>query len=105
MIVFRVLVALLPQLLFLLFAAGQLDMLGGWNHTESASGLLTALFVVAPLATGALLVVEFVRYRRRALEARGTRSIRALGMVGFAFVLFFEALAVNGLILTQARMH
>lgn len=105
MIVVRIVVALLPQLLFLLIVAGQLDLLGGWNHTDSAFGVLTALFIVTPLATGALLVAEFIRYRRRTLEADGTRSIRALGMVGFAFVLFFEALAVNALILTQVRMH
>jgi len=104
-IVFRIVVAVLPQLLLLLLEGGRLDLLGGWNHTDSAFGVLMALFLLTPVATFALLVVEILRYRRHIRQESGTHSFRSFRMVAFAIFLFLESLAVNLLILSQLRMH
>ena len=102
MIVFRIVVAALPQLLLLMLVGGRFDLLFGWNRTDGAFGVLIALFLVTPVATLALLVVEIVRRRRQAKRGAGTGSPP---MVGLATFLFVEALAVNGYMLTQFRMH
>jgi len=101
-LVLRTIVALLPQILLLLLVGGKLDLLGGWNHTDSAFGVLIALFLVTPLATAILLVVETIRYRRHVKRERETRSFL---MPGLATLLFLEALAIDIFILSQLRMH
>jgi len=55
--VFRTIVGLLPQILLFMLVGGRLDLLGGWNHTDSGFGVLILLFFVTPLATAILLVV------------------------------------------------
>jgi len=40
-----------------MLVGGRLDLLGGWNHTDSGFGVLILLFFVTPLATAILLVV------------------------------------------------
>ena len=100
--VFRIIVALLPQILLLLLVGGTLDLLGGWNRTDSAFGVLIALFLVTPVATAILLVVETIRYRR---HVKGEKETRSFLMPGFAIVLFVEALAIDLFILSQVRMH
>jgi hypothetical protein len=101
-IVSRVVVAVLPQLLLLLLVGGRLNLLGGWNHTDSAFGVLITLFLVTPVATAALLVVEILRHRRHIPQASGTHSFR---MIAFAIFLFVQSLAVDLLILSQLQMH
>ena len=105
MIVFRIVVAVLPQLLLLLLEGGRLDLLGGWNHTDSAFGVLMALFLLTPVATAALLVVEILRYRTHLRQASGTHSFRSFRMVAVAIFFFLESLAVDLLLLSQLRMH
>ena len=100
--VFRIIVALLPQILLLLLVGGTLDLLGGWNHTDSAFGVLIALFLVTPVATATLLVLEIVKYRKHVKREKETRSFL---MPGFAIALFCEALAIDLFILSQLRMH
>ena len=56
---------LLPQLQLLLIAGGYLDLLGGWNHSDSAFNLLLALFVMAPLAAAAWWIALLVTNRRK----------------------------------------
>lgn len=102
MLVFRTIVASLPQILVLLLVGGKLDLLGGWNHTDSAFGVLIALFLVTPVATAILLVVETIRYRNHVKREKETRSFL---IPGFAIVLFFEALAIDIFIPSQLRMH
>lgn len=102
MLVFRNIVALLPQILLLLLVGGKLDLLGGWNHTDSAFGVLVALFLVTPAATATLLAVEIIRYSKHAKWGKEQRSFL---MPGFAMVLFFQALAIDIFILSQVRMH
>ena len=104
-ILFRVVVAALPQLLLLLLAGGQFDLLGGWNHTDSAFGVLAALFLVTPVATAVLLIVEMVRYRKRMRQDSGARPARSRPRVAFAVLLFLEALVVDLLVVSQVRMH
>jgi hypothetical protein len=105
MIAFRILVALLPQLLFALVVAAQLDLLSGWARSAAGHRTLDALYVAAPVATAMLLLVELFTYRRRVREARGTRSLRSLAWAGFALVLFVQAVAVDALIFSLARNH
>ena len=102
MLIFRAIVASLPQILLLLLEGGTLDLLGGWNRTDSAFGVLIALFPVTPVATAILLVVETIRYRRHVKRERETRSFL---MPGFAILLFLEALAIDLFILSLVRMH
>ena len=99
---FRFVVAALPQLLLLLLAGARLDLLGGFNRTDAGFGVVVALFLVTPVATAALVVVEAMRRRRRLRQDGVTRSS---GMLAFAIFLLLEALAVNLFILTQVRMH
>ena len=102
MAVFRILVALLPQVLILLFVGGKFELLGGWNHTDSGFGVLIALFLVTPLATLVLLVVEAIRYFRSVKRKYETRSFL---MPAVAIFLFLEALAIDVYILSMVRMH
>ena len=102
MLVFRTIVALLPQILLLLLVGAKLDLLGGWNHTDSGFGVLIALFLVTPVATAILLVVETVRYRRHVKRERERRSFL---IPGFAIFLLLEALAIDLFILSLVRMH
>ena len=99
---FRIVVAALPQLLLLLLVGARLDLLGGFNRTDAGFGVVVALFLVTPVATTALVVVEAIRRRRQLRQEGGTRSSRTLA---FAIFLLLEALAVNLFILTQVRMH
>jgi len=85
-----------------MLVGGKLDLLGGWNRTDSAFGVLILLFLVTPVATAILLVVETVRYRRHGKRERETRSFL---MPGLAIFLFLEALAIDVFILSQLRMH
>jgi hypothetical protein len=81
---------------------GRLDLLGGWNRTDSAFGVLILLFFVTPLATAILLVVETVRYGRHVKRGIEPRSFL---MPGLAILLFLEALTIDLFILSQLRMH
>jgi len=101
-VVFRIIVALLPQVLLLLLVGAKLDLLGGWNHTDSAFGVLIILFLITPVATAVLLVVETIKYRKRVTREKATGSFL---MPGFTIFLFLEALSIDIFILSQVRMH
>lgn len=101
MAAFRILVALLPQLLILLDAGARFDLLGGLNRTDAGFGILMALFLVAPVATLLLLVVEIIRYVLRTRRKDPARSFR---MPALAIFLFLEALAIDGYIVSQLKM-
>src|SRR3989304_7036628 len=100
--IFRIIIASLPQILFLLLFGGSLDLLGGWNRTDTAFNVLILLFLVTPVATAILLIVEMVRY---GLHVKRGIEPRSSVMPGFAIVLFLEALAIDVFILSQLRMH
>src|SRR3990172_11866200 len=102
MAVFRIIVASLPQVLLLLLFGGRLDLLGGWNRTDTAFNVLILLFLVTPVATAVLLVAEIVRY---GLHVKRGIEPRSFLMPGFAILLFLEALAIDVFILSQLRMH
>jgi hypothetical protein len=78
-LVFRTIVAVLPQVLLFLLVGAKLDLLGGWNRTDSGFNALILLFLVTPVATAILLVVETIRYRRHVKRERETRSFLMLG--------------------------
>ena len=91
----------LPQLLALLIAGAYFDLLGGWNHSDSAFGYLIVLFLLAPLSTLILLVAEGARYIRSFRQ--GQRQRTAWGVI-LATVLLVETLALDLLVISQARM-
>jgi hypothetical protein len=99
---FRIIVALLPQVLILLLVGGRFEWFGEWNHRDAGFGTLIALFLVTPLATAVLLVVEAIRYVLRVKRKEETRSFL---MPAVAMLLFLEALAVDLYILSQLKMH
>lgn len=102
MVIFRSLSAALPQILILLLLGGSFDLLGGWNHTDAAFGVLILLFVVAPLMTAILLIVETVRYRKL---ANGGNKAQSLSMPAVAVFLLVESLATDLFMLSQVKMH
>ena len=102
MLCFRTIIASLPQILLLLLVGGRLDLLGGLNRTDTGLNVLILLFLVTPVATAILLVVEIVRYGRHVKRGKETRSFL---MPGLAIALFLEALAIDVFILSQLRMH
>jgi hypothetical protein len=102
MAAFRIVVAFLPQALILLLVGGRFDLLGGFNRTDAGFSTLIALFLVTPVATLVLLVVEIVRY---ILLIKRKDSARSFLMPAVAIFLFVEALAVDLYLLSQLRMH
>jgi hypothetical protein len=100
--VFRAIVALLPQILLLLLVGDRFDLLGGWNRTDTGLNVLILLFLVTPVATAFLLVVEMVRYSLRVMRGIEPRS---LAMPGLAILLFLEAIVIDVFVMSQVRMH
>jgi hypothetical protein len=98
----RIVVALLPQVIILLLIGGSHDWLFGFNRTDAGFSTLIALFLVTPVATAALLVVEVVRYL---LQVRRKAPDRSFGTPALAIVLFIEALAVDVYLVFGVRMH
>ena len=101
MLLLRIAAIALPQLLVLLLAGAYFDLLGGWNHGDSAFGTLMVLFLLAPLSTLVLLVAEGARYIRSLRQEHRRRTARAIIL---ATVLLVEALALDLLVISQARM-
>ncbi len=101
MLLLRIAGIALPQLLALLVAGAYFDLLGGWNHSDNAFGCLIALFLLAPLSSLALLVAEGARYIHSFKKGQRRRSVRGIIL---ATGLLVEALALDLLIISQARM-
>ena len=99
--VFRILAIALPQILVLLLIGGALDLLGGWNHTDSAFNTLIVLFLINPIVTLILLIVEIIKYRK----SKHLGESSSFFMPVLAIFLFVEALLINIVILSQVRMH
>jgi hypothetical protein len=98
---FRIVVTTLPQILVLLLLGGWLDLLWGFNHTEAGLTVLVFLFLLNPVVTLILLIVETIKYRILVKKNKGTGSLRWRRM---SIVLFTEALVTNLFILSQLRM-
>lgn len=101
MIFLRLVAVAMPQTLALLVTGAYFDLLGGWNHGNNAFGTLLVLMLLAPLAKLTLLVVEMVRCCKSFKLSKWQKPL-ALSLL--ATILFIEALAIDLLILSQARM-
>jgi len=99
---FRILVALLPQLLIVLDVGGRYDLLFGLNRTDAGFSILIALFLVTPIATIVLLLVEVIRYL---VKVKRKDPARSFLMPAVAIFLFLEALAVDLYMLFSFKMH
>jgi hypothetical protein len=98
---FRIAVTTLPQILILLLLGGWLDLLWGFNHTEAGLNVLVFLFLLNPVVTLILLIVETIKYRILVRKNKGTGSLRWRRI---SIALFAEALVTNLFILSQLRM-
>ena len=98
---FRIAVTTLPQILVLLLLGGWLDLLWGFNHTEAGLNVLVFLFLLNPVVTLILLIVETIKYRILVKKNKGTGSLRWRRI---SIALFIEALVTNLFILSQLRM-
>ena len=72
----RLVIALLPQLLTLMLVGARFDLLGGLNRTDTGTNTLMLLFLLTPVATATLLVVEVWRRRSRKTVERASASDR-----------------------------
>jgi len=99
---FRIIVALLPQVLIVLDVGGRFELLFGFNRTDAGFSTLIALFLVTPVATLALLLVEVIIYL---VKIQRKDPARSFWMPAVAILLFLEALAVDLYILSGLRMH
>jgi hypothetical protein len=99
----RLVIACLPQWLTLMLVGARFDLLGGLNRTDTGTNILMLLFLLTPVATATLLVVEVWRRRSRNRDERAPdRSGR---MVALAAALLVQSLVLNLVILSQLRMH
>ena len=99
--VLGIVAGLLPQVLLLLLLGGRFDLLGGWNHTDAASGTLTLLFAMTPLAAAGWWIVELLAYR-----GGGKAGLHpSPGRVWLAAIVLVESLAIDLFILSQLTMH
>ena len=101
MLFIRIIAITLPQILVLMLIGAALDLLGGWNHTDSGFGVLILLFLLNPVVAVIFLVVETLRYRKLGKQKAETRSFL---MPGLAILIFVEVFATNLFLLSQARM-
>ncbi len=101
MLFIRIIAITLPQILVLMLVGASLDLLGGWNYTDSGFGVLILLFLLNPVVAVIFLVVEALRYRQMGKQGVNTRSFL---MPGLAIFIFVEVLATNLFLLSQARM-
>ena len=101
MIFLRIVAVAVPQILALLVAGAYFDLLGGWNHGSNAFGTLLGLMLLARLETLTLLFVEMVRCSKSFKLSKWQKPL-ALSLL--AAILLIEALAIDLLILSQARM-
>jgi hypothetical protein len=99
----RLVIACLPQLLTLMLVGARFDLLGGLNRTDTGTNVLMLLFLLTPVATATLLVVEVWRRRSRNTDERA--SDRSGRMVALAAALLVQSLVLNLVILSQLRMH
>jgi hypothetical protein len=101
----RLVIACLPQLLTLMLVGARFDLLGGLNRTDTGTNILMLLFLLTPVATATLLVVEVWRRRSRNTGERASASERSGRMVALAVALLVQSLVLNLVILSQLRMH
>ena len=101
MLLYRIFAITLPQILVFMLIGASLDLLGGWNHTDSGFGVLILLFLLNPVVAVIFLLVESIRYRKLGKQGVETRSLL---MPGLASLIFVEVFATNLFLLSQARM-
>ena len=101
MLFIRIIAITLPQILVLMLIGAALDLLGGWNHTDSGFGVLILLFLLNPVVAVIFLVTETLRYRKLGKQGVKTRTFL---MPGLAILVFVEVFATNLFLLSQAKM-
>jgi hypothetical protein len=77
-------------------------LLWGFNRTDAGFSILIALFLVTPVATLLLLLVEVTRFL---INVKRKDPARSFLMPAVALFLFLEAVGVDLYILSTLRMH
>ena len=98
--IFRWIAYSIPQLLILLLLGGRFDLLYGLNHTDAGFMLLIVIFVVSPVISILLVIIELIRYF---LQGKRERKLSFL-MPGMSIIVMTEALVLDVFILSMARM-
>lgn len=97
----RSIVALLPQILILMYFGGKHDLVFGLNRSDYGFTVLLFLFVLTPIITLIWLIVEFVFFVK--FSKRSCNNKSRLWPI-LALLLFIESILIDIFLLTQAKM-
>ncbi|MET0094240.1 MAG: hypothetical protein ABW120_11940 [Sedimenticola sp.] len=92
---------MITQLPIILFVAGSKDLLFGFNQTDAGFTTLVLLFMFVPLMNLFWIALEV---RLMVARTRAQGELASFQMLGFAFLFFVEAIAIDLYLLTQVRM-
>ncbi|MES9938345.1 MAG: hypothetical protein ABW153_18020 [Sedimenticola sp.] len=92
---------MITQLPIILFVAGSKDLLFGFNQTDAGFTTLVLLFMFVPLMNLFWIALEV---RLMVARTRAQGSLASFQMLGFAFLFFVEAIAIDLYLLSQVRM-
>ncbi|MET0101658.1 MAG: hypothetical protein ABW078_08010 [Sedimenticola sp.] len=97
----RIAAVVMTQLPIILFIAGSRDLLFGFNQTDAGFTTLVLLFLLVPVMNLVWITLE-VRVMVARTRAQG--ELASFQMLGFAFLFFVEAIAIDLYLLSQVRM-
>ncbi|MET0105230.1 MAG: hypothetical protein ABW072_08805 [Sedimenticola sp.] len=92
---------MVTQLPIVLFVAGSKDLLFGFNQTDAGFTTLVLLFLFVPIMNLFWIALEV---RLLVVRTRAQGELASFQMLGFAFLFFVEAIAIDLYLLTQVRM-
>ncbi|MET0084658.1 MAG: hypothetical protein ABW079_16735 [Sedimenticola sp.] len=92
---------MVTQLPIILFVAGSKDLLFGFNQTDAGFTTLVLLFLFVPIMNLFWIALEI---RLLVVRTRAQGELASFQMLGFAFLFFVEAIAIDLYLLTQVRM-
>ncbi|MES9961572.1 MAG: hypothetical protein ABW089_14170 [Sedimenticola sp.] len=92
---------MVTQLPIILFVAGSKDLLFGFNQTDAGFTTLVLLFLFVPIMNLFWIALEI---RLLVVRTRALGELASFQMLGFAFLFFVEAIAIDLYLLTQVRM-
>ncbi|MES9965708.1 MAG: hypothetical protein ABW074_00375 [Sedimenticola sp.] len=92
---------MITQLPIILFVAGNKDLLFGFNQTDAGFTTLVLLFLLVPIMNLFWIALEV---RLLVARTRAQGELASFQMLGFAFLFFVEAIAIDLYLLTQVRM-
>ncbi len=98
---FRGIAIFLTQLTILFYVGGALDLLFGFNQTNTGFNTLLLLFVLVPLLNLFWVIIEI---KQSVKLFRHQQRIASILMPIVAILFFIESIAIDLYLLSQARM-